>query len=142
MDSKVWISSSVEELPEIAVDFVKCFSRSNVILFVGKMGAGKTTFIKSLCAAWGIKDDISSPTFSLVNEYQNEQNEKLFHFDFYRIEKEEEAFDIGFEEYLESGYRCLIEWPDRVEGLLPDNFLLVTIKENNGERRIEAKTIQ
>ncbi|MGB0403558.1 MAG: tRNA (adenosine(37)-N6)-threonylcarbamoyltransferase complex ATPase subunit type 1 TsaE [Salibacteraceae bacterium] len=142
MKSKVWISRSVEDLAEIAIDFTNYFSAEKVILFVGKMGAGKTTFIKNLCSAWGVKDDVSSPTFSLVNEYLIGNDEKIFHFDFYRIEEEVEAFDIGFEEYIESGNRCLIEWPDRVEGLLPDDFLLVTIKEADGERTIEVKTIQ
>jgi tRNA threonylcarbamoyladenosine biosynthesis protein TsaE len=90
----------------------------DLIVLVGEMGAGKTTFVKSLGTALGVQDIIQSPTFSIVNEYQTSNNEKVYHFDFYRLEKLEEAYDIGYEHYLSSGNYCFIEWPEKVESLL------------------------
>ena len=95
-------------------------SEYNIFLFKGSMGVGKTTLINSFCKHLGVIDTVSSPTFSLVNEYKTSSQESIFHFDCYRLESEEEAFDFGAEEYLDSGYMCLIEWPDKIKSLLPD----------------------
>ncbi len=107
-------------------------SESKVLLFYGEMGAGKTTLIKEICALLDIEDKISSPTFSLVNEYQSRKGDSVYHFDFYRIEDEEEAMDIGFEEYIDSDKWCLIEWPQNIENLLPlkSSAIQIEILEN------------
>ena len=100
---------SLSDLPKAAQTLLNNTADETVYCFFGSMGAGKTTFIKSLCAALGVQDEVSSPTFSLVNEYVTASGEKVYHFDFYRIENEEEVYDIGYEEYLYSGHRCFIE---------------------------------
>lgn len=100
---------------------------SNVVAFYGAMGAGKTTFIKHFCAELGVLDEVNSPTFSLVNEYLTSAEEPVYHFDFYRIKSVEEAFDIGYEHYFYSPFLCLIEWPEKIEQLLPESFVKVTI---------------
>ena len=107
-------------------------SKSKILLFYGEMGAGKTTLIKEICSLLDIEDKISSPTFSLVNEYKSRQGESVYHFDFYRIEDEEEAMDIGFEEYIDSEKWCLIEWPQNIENLLPlkSSAIQIQILEN------------
>ena len=106
--------------------------------FYGKMGAGKTTFIKALCEHMGVKDVITSPTFAIVNEYESETTGgQIFHFDFYRIKKLEEVYDLGYEEYFYGGAYCFIEWPELIEDLLPENAVKVTIKENaDGSRSV------
>jgi tRNA threonylcarbamoyladenosine biosynthesis protein TsaE len=104
------------------------------------MGVGKTTLTRALCAALGVEDEVSSPTFSLVNEYRDKQNRPIYHFDFYRIDSVDEAERIGAQEYFDSGYLCLIEWPSRVEPLLPPDRLLVTIEVTGTEsRRIQLQ---
>jgi tRNA threonylcarbamoyladenosine biosynthesis protein TsaE len=108
-------------------------SDHNVFAFYGDLGAGKTTLIKEICFQLGIeKSDVNSPTFALVNEYDNGN---IFHFDFYRLEDETEAYDIGFEEYLDSGNLCLIEWPERIENLLPPDTVKIVIQHCNFEER-------
>jgi len=107
-----------------------------VLLFKGSMGAGKTTFIKTICKVLDIEDEVSSPTFSIVNEYHSPVKGAVFHFDFYRLEDEEEAYDLGYEEYLFSGQICLVEWPEKISNLLPQNFGLIEIQEQNGMRKI------
>ena len=109
---------SLEDLASIAAEIISSV-KNKTLLFYGEMGVGKTTFIKEICQQLGILDNISSPTFSLVNEYQTSKQEKVFHFDFYRIEEEEEALDIGIEEYFDSDAWCLVEWPENIENLLP-----------------------
>ena len=109
-----------------------------VIAFYGKMGAGKTTFIKALCEELGVEDVITSPTFAIVNEYSLPSQEALYHFDFYRIKKLEEVYDMGYEDYFYSGNLCLIEWPELIEELLPENALRVTIEEQPDGSRIIA----
>ena len=100
--------------------FIYCSSAKNkTLLFYGQMGVGKTTLIKELCKSLGVLDNISSPTFSLVNEYQTAKNDKVYHFDFYRIEDEEEAYDIGIEDYFDSKNWCFVEWPENIVNLLP-----------------------
>ena len=110
---------------------------SSVIAFYGWMGAGKTTFCKAICNVLGVEDNVGSPTFTLVNEYAAEDGSPIFHFDFYRLDKPEEAFDIGVEEYFYSGELCLIEWPEKIEQILPDDCLKVQISVlDNGFRKL------
>lgn len=128
------IEFSLTEINEVAAQ-VLAQNPKKVILFNGEMGAGKTTFIKSLSKLLGVNDTMSSPTFSLVNEYQTSQNQKIFHFDVYRIKSEDEALDMGIEEYLYSGNWCFIEWSEKIPNLIPDEHSLITIKMlANGNR--------
>jgi tRNA threonylcarbamoyladenosine biosynthesis protein TsaE len=108
---------------------------SRILLFYGEMGSGKTTLIKEIAAHLGVKDLTNSPTFSLVNEYITGVGDSMYHFDFYRIEREEEAYDMGFEEYLDSGSWCLIEWPEKVENLLPLDSVVIQIGINPDDSR-------
>ena len=129
----------LKELPEIARKLVEQFPEERVFAFYGKMGAGKTTFIQSVCRVLGSDDTVTSPTFALINEYNTEKNGSVFHFDFYRIKNLEEAFDLGYEDYLYSGSYCLIEWPELIEPLLPDKVVRVKIEvEEDGIRTISA----
>lgn len=125
---------TLDELPEIASEVIKN-AKNNVLLFYGSMGVGKTTLIKEIVKQLGVADNVSSPTFSLVNEYHAENGEKVFHFDFYRIDDEEEALDMGIEEYFYSNSWCLVEWPNKVENLLPLNAVTVTITANENQLR-------
>lgn len=109
---------SLENLSEVATELISS-AKNKTLLFYGQMGVGKTTLIKEICKQLGVLDTISSPTFSLVNEYETSKIEKVYHFDFYRIEQEEEALDIGIEEYFDNNDWCLIEWPENIENLLP-----------------------
>lgn len=111
--------SSEAGLPEIARHILEAAPGRKIFLFHGEMGAGKTTLIKSICLALGSADEVSSPTFSIINEYDHPQG-KIYHFDCYRLKNEAEAFDIGVEEYLYSGQYCLVEWPEKIERLLPE----------------------
>lgn len=127
---------SISEIDEIA-ESVLAHAQSNLLLFYGSMGVGKTTLIKAIAKLLGVKETLQSPTFSLVNEYEID-HEKLYHFDFYRIDKEEEAMDIGFEEYLQSGGWNLIEWPEKIVRLLPQNSTNIKLTQNlDGNRTIE-----
>jgi tRNA threonylcarbamoyladenosine biosynthesis protein TsaE len=131
---------SVADLPEAATWLLARKGDLRIILFKGGMGAGKTTFIKEICKALGVQDHVSSPTFALVNEYEDGQGRPVFHFDFYRIDDQKEALGIGVLEYFESGHLCLIEWPSKIQDLLPDAFLLVEIEERSeGARTITLK---
>ena len=119
-----------------ACDFIFQKTTSRVILFKGEMGSGKTTLIKSLVKGLGSDDVVSSPTFSLVNEYRNDEG-PIYHFDLYRLEDEEEAYAIGMEEYLDSGAWCFVEWPDKARSILPQNATLIEIKVLlNGKREL------
>lgn len=130
--------NGIEGLEEAAKAFVAAMGERSVFAFYGKMGAGKTTFIKALCKALGIEDIVNSPTFALVNEYRSDTTgELVYHFDFYRINKIEEVYDMGYEDYFYSGAVCLIEWPELVEDLLPDDAVKVEIVENaDGSRTL------
>ncbi len=130
-------ASSLSSLPTIAQALLKFADEEKVFLFEGEMAAGKTTFIKSICTILGVTEPVSSPTYAIVNEYQG-KSEKIFHFDFYRIKNEDEAFDIGFEEYLYSGATCLIEWPEKISGLLPSHFIKVKIEIGDNQERMFA----
>lgn len=113
---------------------------SKVILFTGEMGVGKTTLIKQLCKTLGVKDATSSPTFSLVNEYRTDNNQTVYHFDFYRLNKETEALDMGVDDYLYSGNWCFIEWSEKIKNLIPLQHTVITIELlPNGERLLELK---
>ena len=129
--------TSLEEIGAVAEEFVRlAMQEDTVFAFNGQMGAGKTTFIKALCEALGVSETVTSPTFSIVNEYRaDETGELIYHFDFYRIKKLDEAYDMGCEDYFYSGAVCFIEWPELVEELLPGNTVWVDIRVNDDESR-------
>jgi len=132
--------NGTDGVPEAAEKLLDHFPQERVFAFYGKMGAGKTTFIKVLCDTLEVMDVVTSPTFALLNEYLTEQGDSVFHFDFYRIEKGSEAADIGFEEYIYSGDYCLIEWPEKIESLLPERHVRVVLTErDDGIRKLEAE---
>jgi tRNA threonylcarbamoyladenosine biosynthesis protein TsaE len=120
---KTFENVSLIDLPKVAKELIKHFDKSKIVLFYGHMGAGKTTFINLLCRELGIVGDTSSPTFSIVNEYVTKENEMIYHFDFYRLKSEMEAYDLGYEDYLYSGNVCLIEWPEKIASLLPEQVI-------------------
>lgn len=128
-----------EALPAAAKQFVEAIDQTTVFAFHGKMGAGKTTFIKAVCEALGVTDTVNSPTFSIVNEYRSDTGgELIYHFDFYRIKKLDEVYDMGYEDYFYSGALCFVEWPELIEELLPGDAVNVTITEGeNGERTLD-----
>ena len=129
---------SLENLPAAAKEFLQNKGDGKVFAFYGKMGAGKTTFIKAVCEALGVEDVITSPTFAIVNEYTTCEGDPVYHFDFYRIKKIDEVYDMGYEDYFYSGHLCFLEWPELIEDLLPDDVTRVTIKtEEDGSRSIE-----
>lgn len=126
--------NSIQELPKLAKEIISNL-KHNIVLFEGEMGAGKTTLIKEIILQMGSEDETSSPTFSIVNEYETGKG-KVFHFDLYRIKSESEALDFGIEEYLDSGSYCFIEWPDKIENLIPQEHHLVKINAENNSRTI------
>lgn len=132
-----FVCSNLEGLQEIADQIIGQISKPSVVVLNGQMGAGKTTLIKSLAQSLGVNDVISSPTFSLVNEYQDKNGGTVYHFDLYRLEEVEEAFDIGIEEYLDSPTWCFIEWPDIILPLLPDSYWVLDVVVEDGIRLIE-----
>jgi tRNA threonylcarbamoyladenosine biosynthesis protein TsaE len=125
---------SLSDLPGIAQQIISHAADARIFLFYGDMGAGKTTLIKALCGELGSTDVITSPTFSIVNEYAGPN--KIYHFDFYRLKNQNEALDIGCEEYFYSGSYCFIEWPDKIPDLLPDNYVRINIEalEDNSRK--------
>ncbi|PXV67487.1 tRNA threonylcarbamoyladenosine biosynthesis protein TsaE [Dysgonomonas alginatilytica] len=128
---------SLDTITDAATEFVKQMGDNTVFAFHGEMGAGKTTFIKAICEKLGVTDVINSPTFAIINEYRSDSGELIYHFDFYRINKEEEAFDFGYEDYFYSGCICFIEWPERIESLLPHDTVHITVKEvEDGSRLV------
>ena len=130
--------ASTEALPEAARTFVRAIDQATVFAFYGKMGAGKTTFIKAVCEELGVTDVVNSPTFSIVNEYRSDTTgELIYHFDFYRIQRLEEVYDMGYEDYYYSGALCFVEWPELVDELLPGDAVKVQIEEQpDGSRTI------
>ena len=138
--------TSMADIAEAARQFANCIGNHRVFAFYGSMGAGKTTFIKALCEVLGVEDVITSPTFAIVNEYTCPLTthqlpiNQIFHFDFYRIKKLEEVYDMGYEEYFYSGALCFIEWPELIEPLLPDDAVRVTIEEQpDGTRTVSIQ---
>ena len=139
---------TIQDLSQIhlaAREFIDCIGASTVFAFYGKMGAGKTTFIKAICEELGVEEVITSPTFAIVNEYEATRSPltlhpspfTIYHFDFYRIKRLEEVYDMGYEDYFYSGSLCFIEWPELIEELLPENAVRVSIEEQpDGTRRV------
>ena len=130
---------SLENIREAAREFINNMGEHTVFAFYGKMGAGKTTFIKAVCEELGVEEVITSPTFAIVNEYRSAKTEELiYHFDFYRIKKLDEVYDMGYEDYFYSGNLCFLEWPELIEDLLPEDCTKVTITaEEDGSRSVE-----
>ena len=136
MDMEIKINS-LDSIHEAAKQFIAAMGDNTVFAFYGKMGAGKTTFIKAVCEELGVTDVINSPTFAIVNEYRSDETgELIYHFDFYRIKKLDEVYDMGYEDYFYSGALCFIEWPELVEELLPGNAVKVEIEESEDGSRI------
>ena len=129
--------ASPEAIPAAAQEFLALMGDETVYTFTGEMGAGKTTFISALCAAHGVDpEEANSPSFAIANEYRSETTaELIYHFDLYRLESLEEVMDIGFEDYLDSGALCLIEWPEKVADILPDDTVRVNIRVNDDNSR-------
>ncbi|MGM9476607.1 tRNA (adenosine(37)-N6)-threonylcarbamoyltransferase complex ATPase subunit type 1 TsaE [Pedobacter sp. GSP4] len=127
--------NNLSDLPNVARQLLDFAGNEKVFIFEGEMGAGKTTFIKNFCSYLGVKDVVSSPTYSIVNEYVG-ANGAVYHFDFYRIKDIHEAYDLGYEEYFYGGGICLIEWPERVEALLPESYIKVGISVVDENRRL------
>lgn len=127
--------SSLEGLKDAAKQLIDFGGPEKIYLFYGDMGAGKTTFIKSLCASLGAREPVTSPTFSIVNEYEGEAA-KIYHFDFYRLKKQAEALDLGYEEYFYSGNYCFIEWPEKIPDLLPEHYVRVDIRVLDNDQRL------
>ncbi|TVQ10703.1 MAG: tRNA (adenosine(37)-N6)-threonylcarbamoyltransferase complex ATPase subunit type 1 TsaE [Bacteroidetes bacterium] len=125
-----------EQLGSIAEMIVRDNPRARILAFYGKMGVGKTTLIKALCEYFKVTDIVGSPTFSIVNQYLSKNSNTLFHFDFYRLKKLEEAYDIGYEDYFYNGNYCFIEWPEKIESLLPEDCLRIYLEEQDGLRNI------
>lgn len=131
--------SDIGQLPEVARNLLETFSDERFFAFFGKMGVGKTTLIKELCAALGVEDNVCSPTFAIVNEYSMAGGEPVYHFDFYRLKSLAEAYDIGYEEYFYSGCYCFTEWTEKIEELLPERYVRVFIEEHDGHRTLTAE---
>ena len=128
---------SLEHIHEAASQFIEAMGDNTVFAFYGKMGAGKTTFIKAVCEELGVEDVVTSPTFAIVNEYRSDSTgELIYHFDFYRIKKLEEVYDMGYEDYFYCGAVCFIEWPELIEELLPGDAVKVTIDEQADGTRL------
>ncbi|NDV65545.1 tRNA (adenosine(37)-N6)-threonylcarbamoyltransferase complex ATPase subunit type 1 TsaE [Bacteroides sp. 224] len=128
---------SLDQIHEAARQFIEAMGDNTVFALYGKMGAGKTTFVKAVCEALGVTDVINSPTFAIVNEYRSDTGELIYHFDFYRIKKLDEVYDMGYEDYFYSGALCFIEWPELIDDLLPGNTIKVTIEElEDGSRTV------
>lgn len=125
------LTSTLESLSEVSGQILQAFPDSRVFALYGRMGAGKTTLIKELCHKLDVVDEVQSPTFSIINEYKTTRNESVFHFDFYRINKIDEVFDIGYEDYVYSGSYCFIEWPELAEDLLPEGTVRLEISGEN-----------
>lgn len=131
---------TIKDINTAARQFIDAIGDNTIFAFYGAMGAGKTTFIKALCEELGVTDVINSPTFAIVNEYLDGKGKPIYHFDFYRIKKPTEVFDIGFEEYVDSGYLCFMEWPELIEDYLPEETVKVYITENpDGSRTVKSE---
>lgn len=135
-----WTINNLEEINEVASKFLDYVGDRTLFAFYGPMGVGKTTFVKAIASCLGVTDDVSSPTFAIVNEYLTEKGISVYHFDFYRVNNISEALDFGYEEYFFSGNRCFIEWPEKINELLPDNIVNCYFTENpDGSRVLEVE---
>ena len=132
---KEFVITSTNNIVEVAEEFINYFKDNRLFAFKGKMGAGKTTFIKALCEVLKVKDTVCSPTFAIVNVYLTETEEEIYHFDFYRLNSPSQAFDIGIEEYFYSGNYCFMEWAENIEELVPEDCLWVEIEEMEDKSR-------
>lgn len=131
---------SLENINAVAADFLAKYSDERVLAFFGPMGVGKTTFIKALCEELRVEDTVNSPSFAIVNEYHTLADDIVYHFDFYRLKEEEEAYDMGYEDYLYSGHYSMIEWPEKIASLLPNGRLELTLEElADGRRKISVQ---
>ena len=131
------IIDNKENIRKAAVQFISLINDNTIFAFNGNMGAGKTTFIKAICEELGVEDVINSPTFSIINEYRSRTTSKLiYHFDFYRVNKISEAYDMGTEDYFYSGALCFIEWPEKIQELLPENTIFIDIEERSDGSRL------
>ncbi|MBR4883435.1 MAG: tRNA (adenosine(37)-N6)-threonylcarbamoyltransferase complex ATPase subunit type 1 TsaE [Bacteroidales bacterium] len=133
--------ADLQDIERAAVEFIQYISQSdaqsNIFAFYGHMGAGKTTFVTAICKALGVEDTVNSPTFTIVNEYRAAKGFPVYHFDFYRINKLQEAYEIGIDEYFSGDGLCLIEWPEKIEELLPEDIIKVTITpQEDGSREV------
>jgi len=126
---------SLAELPDAAEEIIRSLGGRTIVAFRGEMGAGKTTLIREIAARLGSDDVVTSPTFAIINQYAAAEGRTLYHFDFYRIDRLEEAYDFGYEEYFDSGDLCLVEWPEKIEQLLPDNTMTVRITVDSDTAR-------
>lgn len=133
--------TEIGQLREVARNLLTTFRDDRFFAFFGKMGVGKTTLIKEMCAVLGVEDNVCSPTFAIVNEYSAAGGEAVYHFDFYRLKSIAEAYDIGYEEYFYSGCYCFTEWTEKIEELLPESYVRVEIEETNGLRILKANRI-
>lgn len=138
--NQVFTAKNEDDLSDISKKIID-FSDSNLFLLYGDMGVGKTTLVKSLCSMLDVVDVVTSPTFSIVNQYKRSNNKYVFHFDFYRTKNENEIFDIGYEEYLFSSSYCFVEWPEKAEELLPNRFVKIEMKLEDNFRKIRVKNI-
>ena len=136
--SKTFFAENLEQLNYVAKQILEYTLTHKKFAFYGEMGVGKTTLIKALSLHLGVNDIVSSPTFSIVNEYQAYENTKIYHFDFYRIDDEEEAYDIGYEEYFFSGAYCFIEWPEKISNLIEEDMVQIRMNIVENKRRIEV----
>ena len=137
MEKQIIKINELHEYETAAQTFISMMGDKKIFAFYGKMGVGKTTFIKSLCQALGVNDTVNSPTFAIVNEYEDREQRTIFHFDFYRIKSLEEVYNMGYEEYVYSDAICFMEWPELIEELLPEETTKVYIEENDkGEREV------
>lgn len=133
---------NINELPIAAKQILEIAGKEKILVFYGEMGAGKTTLINKIAEILGVKESTSSPTFSIVNEYQTVKGDLIYHFDFYRIKNENEAYDFGYEDYFYSDEYCMIEWPEKIPNLLPEHYLEIKIEAiNENERSIKIRQV-
>lgn len=143
MTNKEYYITTLDGLSQVSDCLIQMSQKVNVIAFYGAMGAGKTTLIKNLCHKLGVSDEVNSPTFAIVNEYLDKDQNPIYHFDFYRIKKLEEAYDIGYENYFYSDNLCLIEWPEMIEPLLSERYIRVDIAlgDNDCSRVVKCSLV-
>ena len=140
MRDLVFHKVSVEELPEITLKIINAYPEDRIFAFYGDLGAGKTTLIRFLCQALGVAEEVTSPSFAIINEYEASGTGLIYHFDFYRIKKLEEVLDIGYEEYLFSSNYCFLEWADKIEELLPQRYVSISISKDENDQYRQIKT--